>query len=142
MSHGRIRAVDYLIVGQGLAGSVFAALLLDSGRSFFVVDDDHRTAASKAAAGIINPITGKRLNRPGLIGDLLQDAFSTYPMIERLLEAPLFARRNVVRLFTDGIEERRWQAKQHLAEYQPYLSLTYPQIRLTWPAPTAGSKSP
>ena len=123
-----MRAVDYLIVGQGLAGSVFAALLLDSGRSFVVVDDDHRTAASKAAGGIINPITGKRLNRPGLIGDLLQDAFSTYPMIERLVGAPLFARRNVVRLFTDGIEERRWQAKRHLAEHQQYVSLTYPEV--------------
>src|SRR5215472_6599661 len=89
-----MQAVDYLIVGQGLAGSVFAALLLQRGRSFVVVDDGHRTAASKAAGGIINPITGKRLNRPGLIGELLHEAFSTYPVIERLLGAPLFSRRN------------------------------------------------
>ena len=85
-----VNSVDYLIVGQGLAGSVFAALLLERGRSFVVVDDDHRTAVSKAAGGIINPITGKRLNRPSFLGELLQEAFSTYPMIERLFGAPLF----------------------------------------------------
>ena len=123
-----MQAVDYLIVGQGLAGSVFAALLLERGRSFVVVDDHHRTAASKAAGGIINPITGKRLNRPGLIGDLLQGAFSTYPMIERMLGASLFARRNVLRLFTHAIEERRWEVKRELPEYQRYVSPTYPEV--------------
>jgi glycine/D-amino acid oxidase-like deaminating enzyme len=135
MSLGRIRAVDYLIVGQGLAGSVFAALLLERGRSFVVVDDHHRTAASKAAAGIINPITGKRLNRPSLIGELLQEAFSTYPMIERLLGAPLFARRNVLRLFIDGIEQQRWEAKRQLPEYQQYVGPTSPEV----PANLAGT---
>ena len=123
-----MRAVDYLIVGQGLAGSVFAALLLERGRSFVVVDDDHRTAASKAAGGIINPITGKRLNRPSLIGQLLQEAFSTYPMIERLLGAPLFNRRNVLRLFTDGSEQRRWEAKRQNPEYEQYVSPTPPDV--------------
>src|ERR1700742_177422 len=123
-----MQAVDYLIVGQGLAGSVFAALLLEHGRSFVVVDDDHRTAASKAAGGIINPITGKRLNRPSLIGELLQEAFSTYPMIERLLGIPLFTRRNVLRLFTDGIEQRRWEAKRQLPEYEQYVSPTPPEV--------------
>ena len=123
-----MQAVDYLIVGQGLAGSVFAALLLERGRSFVVVDDDHRTAASKAAGGIINPITGQRLNRPGLIAELLQDVFSTYPLIERLLGAPLFSKRNVLRLFTDGAEYRRWEVKRQLPEYQRYLSPEHPEI--------------
>jgi glycine oxidase len=128
MSLRRIRAVDYLIVGQGLAGSVFAALLLERGRSFLVVDDNHRTAASKAAGGIINPITGKRLNRPALIGELLQEAFSTYPKIERLLSVPLFSKRNVLRLFTDSVEQQRWEVKRQLAEYKEYVSAAYPEV--------------
>jgi glycine oxidase len=123
-----VNSVDYLIVGQGLAGTVFAALLLERDRSFVVVDDEHQTAASKAAAGIINPITGKRLNRPAMIGELLQEAFSTYPMIERLLGASLFSRRNVLRLFTDAIEQRRWETKRQLSEYRQYVSPIYPNV--------------
>jgi len=121
-------AVDYLIVGQGLAGSVFAALLLERGRSFIVVDDQHRSAASKAAGGIINPITGKRLNRPALIGDLIKEAFSTYPRIEQLLGASLFARRDVLRLFIDEEEQQRWEAKRQLPEYEPYVNPANPAV--------------
>jgi glycine oxidase len=121
-------AVDYLIVGQGLAGSVFAALLLERGRSFIVVDDQHRSAASKAAGGIINPITGKRLNRPALIGELIKEAFSTYPRIERLLGASLFARRDVLRLFIDEEEQQRWEARRQLPEYEPYVNPANPEV--------------
>jgi glycine/D-amino acid oxidase-like deaminating enzyme len=121
-------AVDYLIVGQGLAGSVFAALLLERDRSFIVVDDQHRSAASKAAGGIINPITGKRLNRPALIGELIKEAFSTYPRIEQLLGASLFTRRDVLRLFIDDEEQQRWDVKRQLPEYEPYINPTDPEV--------------
>jgi glycine oxidase len=125
-----MQAVDYLIVGQGLAGTVFAALLLERGRSFIVVDDQHRSAASKAAAGIINPITGKRLNRPALIGELLKEAFSTYPRIEQLLGVDLFARRDVLRLFVDEEEQQRWDTKRQLPEYERYVNSAIPEVPL------------
>ena len=120
--------VDYLIIGQGLAGSVFAALLLERGRSFLVVDDQHRSAASKAAGGIINPITGKRLNRPALIGELISEAFATYPRIEQLVDASLFARRDVLRLFVDEAEQQRWVVKRRLPEYEQYVKAANPEV--------------
>jgi glycine/D-amino acid oxidase-like deaminating enzyme len=123
-----MQVVDYLIVGQGLAGSVLAALLLERGRSFIVVDDQHRSAASKAAGGIINPITGKRLNRPALIEELIKEAFSVYPRIEQLVGASLFARRNVLRLFADEEEQQRWDAKRQLPEYEQYVSPANPEV--------------
>ena len=121
-------SVDYLIIGQGLAGSVLAALLLERTRSFVVVDDHHRGAASLAAAGIINPITGKRLNRPALIEELLREAFSTYPKIEHLLGAKLFARRHVIRLFSDEEEGQRWSLKRYLPEYKQHVSQVSPEL--------------
>lgn len=51
---------DYLIVGQGLAGSLMALNLLQEGKSVKVIDDGHQHSASKVAAGLINPITGRR----------------------------------------------------------------------------------
>lgn len=51
---------DYIIVGQGLAGSLIALNLLRRGKSVRVIDDGHKHAASKVAAGLINPITGRR----------------------------------------------------------------------------------
>lgn len=53
---------DFLIVGQGLAGSILAYYLIKSDFRVLVVDNHHQGSASKVAAGIINPITGHRLN--------------------------------------------------------------------------------
>jgi glycine/D-amino acid oxidase-like deaminating enzyme len=114
--------VDYLVVGQGLAGSLVACLLLERGRKILVVDDGHRTAASQVAAGIINPITGKRLNRPLLVDALLRDAFEVYPRLESRLNARFFARRVVRRILASADEARYWARRRQLDEYRPYLA--------------------
>jgi glycine oxidase len=114
--------VDYLVVGQGLAGSLLALLLQDRDRSVIVVDNDHHHAASKAASGIINPITGKRLNRPASIDKLLKQVFSVYPRIETQLAVPLFRARTVLRLLQNEEEAQRWRRQSSLSEYREYLS--------------------
>ncbi|HEY0793103.1 MAG TPA: FAD-dependent oxidoreductase [Chthoniobacterales bacterium] len=113
--------VDYLIVGQGLAGSLLACLLLQRQRRVLVIDDGHRTAASLAAAGIINPITGKRLTRPQLVDDLLNHAYSTYPDLERFLGARFFARRVVQRMLVSEAEARLWRERRGDPEYRRHL---------------------
>jgi Glycine/D-amino acid oxidases (deaminating) len=119
--------VDYLVVGQGLAGSLVTLLLQERGRSVVVVDNDHRHAASKAAGGIINPITGKRLNRPILIDTLLKRAFAVYPRIEAQLALPLFRERSVLRLLQNDEEAQRWRRQSSFSEYREYLSDTPPR---------------
>jgi choline dehydrogenase-like flavoprotein len=44
---------DYIIVGQGLAGSILACLLRMEQKRVLLIDNGHRTAASMSAAGII-----------------------------------------------------------------------------------------
>ena len=74
-----------------------------------LIDNGHRTAASMSAAGIINPITGKRLNRPYLIDQLLEHAFAIYPRLERFLGASFFRRRKgeLLTLRTPGFADDR-----------------------------------
>ena len=114
--------VDYLVVGQGLAGSLLTLLLQERGRSVIVVDNDHRHAASRAAGGIINPITGKRLNRPALIDELLKRVFAVYPRIEARLAVPLFRQRTVLRLLQNDEEAERWRCQSSSLAYSKYLS--------------------
>jgi glycine oxidase len=116
-----MREVDYLIVGQGLAGSLVACLLQMRRKEVLVIDNAHRTAASLSAAGIMNPITGKRLNRPTLIDRLLQDSFKTYPLIERFLGASFFRRRKVLRLLQSAGEHLHWQERLSSGDYAKYL---------------------
>ena len=115
--------VDYLIVGQGLAGSLLACLLQMGQRKVLVIDNAHRTAASLSAAGIVNPITGKRLNRPSLIDRLLEDVFTIYPSVERFLGASFFCRRKVLRLLRSAEELLYWKECLASGIYAKYLGL-------------------
>jgi glycine oxidase len=115
------REVDYLIVGQGLAGSLLACLLQMERKDALVIDNAHRTAASVCAAGIMNPITGKRLNRPALIDRLLEESFRTYPSIERFLGTSFFRRRKVLRLLQSSAEHLHWRERLASGDYAKYL---------------------
>ena len=50
---------DYLIIGQGLAGSCLALELLRRGKRVLVLDREDSHSASRVAAGMFNPITSK-----------------------------------------------------------------------------------
>jgi len=73
--------VDYLIIGQGICGTLLSRQLLLEGKSVIVIDDGAVSSSSKAAGGIINPVTGKRLVNSWMIDELLPFAKSTYQSI-------------------------------------------------------------
>ena len=56
-----MREAGFIVVGQGIAGSCLALELADRGARVEIVDDGWESAACLVAAGVINPITGKRL---------------------------------------------------------------------------------
>lgn len=119
-----LRTIDYLIVGQGLAGSLLGCMFELQGYEVIIVDNTHRTAASISAAGIMNPITGKRLNRPYLIDELLTAAFRVYPQVENLLGTPIFQRRTILRLHRSEIEQRQWKMRLASGGYVKYIGQT------------------
>ena len=52
--------VDYVIVGQGIAGTMLSYYLLQQGNTVIVVDEFNPNSASQVASGVINPVTGRR----------------------------------------------------------------------------------
>ena len=54
---------DYLIVGQGLAGTVLAHRLLQENKKVLLVDNINKNAASSVAPGMYNPMVLKRFTK-------------------------------------------------------------------------------
>src|SRR4029079_6360252 len=52
--------VDVIIVGQGISGTMLSWFLQKENKSFIVFDEVREHSASRVAAGIINPVTGRR----------------------------------------------------------------------------------
>lgn len=54
---------DVLIIGQGLAGSLMAFSFLKRGKSVMVVNQTDKSCSSYVAAGLYNPVTGKKRSK-------------------------------------------------------------------------------
>jgi glycine/D-amino acid oxidase-like deaminating enzyme len=80
---------DYLIIGQGIAGTLLSRCLLKERKTVLVIDEGNHFSASKACGGIINPVTGKRLVQSWMIERLLPYALEIYRAMEEELNTPL-----------------------------------------------------
>ncbi len=81
-----MKKVDVLIVGQGLAGTWLSYWLHKSGVSFKLIDQINPDSASIRAAGLINPVTGRRLVTTWMIDELMPFAKNAYQEIGNFLE--------------------------------------------------------
>jgi len=117
-----VKKVDYIIVGQGLAGSVLAFKLMERGQNILVVDEAKKATASKIAAGLCNPIVFKRLTKSWLIDAILDKAKSFYRNQEKLLEDKFFIDIPIYKLFTSEDEQQFWKQKSNEPELFDWLN--------------------
>ena len=59
--------IDYIIVGQGICGTLMSYYLQKEGKNIMVVDEAKPNTASLVASGIINPITGRGMVKTWMI---------------------------------------------------------------------------
>jgi glycine/D-amino acid oxidase-like deaminating enzyme len=93
------QSVDYLIVGQGLCGTLLSWYLHKEGKSFLLIDDGSENSSSKVAAGIINPVTGRRFVASWMVEDLLPFAKQAYTELGHYLQTDLIVQKNIIDFF-------------------------------------------
>ncbi len=99
---------DFMVIGQGLAGTLLAHFLRWDGCSVVMIDDAQPRAASRVAAGLINPVTGRRFVKSWRIDELLPFARHTYRSLEANLGIPLYHERPILRALYSVEEENLW----------------------------------
>ncbi|MBK9254155.1 MAG: FAD-binding oxidoreductase [Saprospiraceae bacterium] len=114
--------VDYIIVGQGIAGTIIAYLLKKRQKKILVIDNNHEGSASMVAAGIVNPITGKKFVKSWRSDELLPLAKSLYRDMEKDLDIEFLNVRTIIRVLRNPEEENSWFARTGDPEYQQYMS--------------------
>ena len=105
--------VNYLIVGQGLAGSLIAWHLLKRNQRVLVVDQDEAVTSSKVAAGLVTPLAGSRFSIPEGLSERLDYAHQFYWEMEEKLKKPFFHHTRITRIFRNEKEQQAWKKRQN-----------------------------
>ncbi|HOX82421.1 MAG TPA: FAD-dependent oxidoreductase [Chryseolinea sp.] len=103
--------VDYIIVGQGLAGSAVAIQLLKLNKKILVIDQPDLNRASSVAAGLFNPITGKKMVKTWMADVLFPYLHEFYLDAEVLTKSSFFHPMPLYRPFITIEEQNEWMAK-------------------------------
>jgi glycine oxidase len=136
--------IDALVVGAGLGGALLRYRLHLAGLRVLWVDPDEANTATRASAGIMNPVTGRRFTLSWRFGEMLKESLALYGKLEHHAETPLLHKRSLLRtLFTERDQEQ-WMLRMGSPGYQelmraPLSSVSFPFLR---DAPTVGLIQP
>lgn len=114
--------VEFLIIGQGLAGSLLAWRLIQHGHSVLIIDPCLEQTASRTAAGLINPVTGKRLVKAGDVEQCLMAAKELYGNLADFFGLTFFHEKEQARLFQSDDDVSQWNKRKNQTDYAPFLA--------------------
>ena len=117
----KIQHVDYLIVGQGLAGSAIALQLLRLRKRILVIDQPGNNTSSRIAAGLFNPITGRKMIKTWMADELFPYLHKHYLEVEALTGSRFYYPMPLYRPFLSIEEQNEWMAKSADEGYQSYI---------------------
>ena len=107
-----MRNFDYIIIGQGLAGTALAWQLLWRGKRLCIIDQPKSPSASRVAAGLITPITGQRLVESWRFVEFFSAAKEFYARVSRETQSQCLRECCMLRVFADSSEQDRFEARQ------------------------------
>ena len=104
--------VEFIIVGQGISGTFLSWYLHKAGKSFLVIDNNKPDTASRVAAGIINPVTGRRIVKTWMIDDLIPFCQKAYAELGQDLDISTITEKNIIDFFpTSQMQETFMERK-------------------------------
>jgi glycine/D-amino acid oxidase-like deaminating enzyme len=117
---------DYLIIGGGLAGTSLAYRLIKQGAKVMVIDEPSKNISSTVAAGIFNPITGKRTALTWKANEMFDELHAFYPKLEAEMGEYFFYPLPFYKLFDSIFDQNEWLNKQQESGFNQFIE---PQIQ-------------
>lgn len=106
---------DYLLIGQGLAGTILSRTLQRAGKTVLIIDDPSLSHASRVAAGLYNPVIARRLVKSWMIDALLPVMDEFYRDAEVLLQERFYFKKQIIKIFAEEQEKTLWLKKKNEA---------------------------
>lgn len=116
------REIDFLIVGQGLAGSAVAMRALAANYRIVVIDNPSANRASVVAPGLFNPITGQRNLKTWMADKVFPALHEFYDDVQRLTGRRFFYPMAMYKPFLSVEEQNDWVARSAEDRFAGYIA--------------------
>ena len=113
--------IDYLIVGNGLAGISFSEIALQNNKSILVFDNNSQPS-SRIAGGLYNPVVLKRFSEVWKAKEQLDFAFPLYHQIEKKLQVIFDYKIPILRKLASIEEQNNWFQAADKPNLAPFLN--------------------
>jgi glycine/D-amino acid oxidase-like deaminating enzyme len=113
--------IDYIIVGNGLAGISFSEIALKANKKILVFDNNSQPS-SRIAGGLYNPVVLKRFSEVWKAKEQLEFAFPLYHQIEDKLNVVFDYKIPILRKLTSIEEQNNWFQAADKPNLAPFLN--------------------
>lgn len=105
-----VKHVDYIIAGQGIAGSLLAWFLLQRGKQVLVVDPQVAGTSSGVSGGMIDPVTGRRIVKTWMADTLIPFARKTI-LTSKTNSPNVFSKTYRTEIYNDNQHRNDWAGR-------------------------------
>lgn len=123
-----IQQFDYIIVGQGIAGSLLGYQLMKADRRVLILNDEIIPTSSAVAGGIFNPITGKNLDKTWLADTIFPYFKEFYLSLEKETHSHFYHQTNLFRPYANEQQRRHFLQLTDEYDLDKYISLVKPDV--------------
>jgi glycine oxidase len=102
---------DFLLIGHGIAGALLAWELRRRGHRVLVYDAPLPDSASRVAAGLMNPVAGKRFALTWRAADFLPSAAAAYRALEQEFGQQFYFATPIFKVFGSAQEQQELLAR-------------------------------
>ena len=113
-----------LVVGQGVAGAIMALTLSRAGIETWITDQPRSGNASSLAAGVVNPVTGKRYVLSWHFHQFFPFAKQFYQQLEADTGKKIWYDYPILRLLGSPLEWNEWNLRAAKPEFSGWMSTT------------------
>jgi len=115
---------DFLIIGQGIAGSALAYKLIKAGKSVLVIDSEPPSSSSRVAAGLYNPVVFKRITLGWRAIEAINELTNFYREVEKETNTLFFHPQQMFRIHGSEGESISWEQMKSQKPFDEFLGDT------------------
>ncbi len=126
-----VMEIDFLIIGQGIAGTALGYKLEQAGEKILIFDLPEANKSSRVAAGLYNPVTGRKMVKSWMAEHLFPEIEPFYQELEKITGREFLTKKKIYRPFLSIEEQNEWMGHSSDPKIGMFIDQIFSQSQYT-----------